>query len=160
MANISDGYGDITVRKVGKEFLQFINKVQEGAYYLLVDSTDGVVPDKNGDVGFTFGAGGRWNYGSNIDGYLKGEWMNGDKEKKAYNKFIEAFIKKKGMINIDYTDSDMATDWMGEGTFEMSVGENEEIEFSGNFNEESITLERFAEHNGESTHWALGYIWR
>jgi len=159
MANISDGYGDITVRKVGKEFLQFINKVQEGAYYLLVDSTDGVVPDENGDIGFTFGAGGRWNYGSNIDGYLKGDWMTVDKEKKAYDKFIKVLTKKNGTVTIDYKDSDTSTDWMGEGTFKMSVGKDGQVEFSDSWAEESITLEKFAERNGESTYWALEYIY-
>lgn len=159
MANISDGYGDITVRKVGKEFLQFINKVQDGAYYLLVDSTDGVVPDENGDISFTFGAGGRWNYGSNIDGYLKGDWMTGDKEKKAYDKFIKVLTKKNGTVTIDYTDSDTSMDWMGDGVFEMSVSEDGQVEFSDSWTEESITLEKSAERNGESTYWALEYIY-
>lgn len=159
MANISDAFGDITVEKVGKEFLKFINEVQKDAYYLLVDGTDGLIPDGEGDISFGFGAGGRWSYSSNIDGYLKGDWMTGEKEKKAYDKFIKAFIKKKGFIAIDYKDSDSAMDWMGDGVFEMSVSEDGQVQFSDSWNEQGITLEAYAEMNGESTYWALEYLY-
>lgn len=157
MANISDAFGDITVTKVGKEFLKFINEVQKDAYYLLCDSPDGV-PDENGDISFPFGAGGRWSYENNIDGYLKGDWMSGDKEKKAYDKFIKALIKKEGSISIDYQDSDTSMDWMGDGVFEMTVKDGQVV-FSQNFQSEGITLRRFAEVNGEDLYWALEYIY-
>lgn len=158
MANISDGYGTITVLTIGKQFLEFINKVQKDAYYLLLDSTDGQEVDENGDVSFTFGAGGRWNYEANIKGYLNGEWMNGDKEKEAYDKFIKAFKRKGGSITIEYSDSDTATGWMGNGVFEMTVNEGE-IEFSHNFEEQELTIENFAEQQGEDAYWAMGYIY-
>lgn len=159
MANISDGYGTITVERVGHELKEFLTTVQEGAYYLLVDDVDNLEPDSDGNVEFTFGAGGRWNYESNIRGYLEGEWMNGEKEKKAYNKFIRALKKKDGMVTIEYTDSDMGMDWMGSGRYDMYVDEDKTVQFSHEFNEEPVTIERYAEVNGETTRWALEYIY-
>ena len=159
MANISDGYGTITVERVGHELKEFLTTVQEGAYYLLVDDVDNLEPDSDGNVEFTFGAGGRWNYESNIRGYLEGEWMNGEKEKKAYNKFIRAMKKKDGMVSIEYTDSDTSMDWMGTGRFDMFVDEEKTVQFSHEFEAEPVTVERYAEVNGETTLWALGYIY-
>lgn len=159
MANISDGYGTITVDKVGHELKEFLTVVQDKAYYLLVDDVDNLEPDSEGDVEFTFGAGGRWNYESNIRGYLEGEWMNGEKEKKAYNKFVRALKKKDGMVTIEYTDSDTGMDWMGSGRFDMYVDEDKTVQFSHEFNEEPVTIERYAEINGETTRWALDYIY-
>ena len=159
MANISDGYGTITVEKVGHELKEFLTVVQDKAYYLLVDDVDNLNPDSEGDVEFTFGAGGRWSYENNIRGYLEGEWMNGEKEKKAYNKFVRALKKKDGMVSIEYTDSDVSMDWMGVGRFDMSVDEDKTVQFSHEFEEEPVTIERYAEVNGETTRWALEYIY-
>lgn len=158
MANISDGYGTITVEKVGHELKEFLTVVQDKAYYLLVDDVDNLNPDSEGDVEFTFGAGGRWSYENNIRGYLEGEWMNGEKEKKAYNKFVRALKKKDGMVSIEYTDSDVGMDWMGSGRFDMYVDEEKTVQFSHEFNDEPVTIKRYAEMNGETTHWALDYI--
>lgn len=159
MANISDGYGTITVEKVGHELKEFLSVVQKDAYYLLVDDVDNLEPDSDGDVEFTFGAGGRWNYESNIRGYLEGDWMSGEKEKKAYNKFVRALKKKDGMVCIEYTDSDVGMDWMGAGRFDMFVDEDKTVQFSHEFEEEPVTIERYAEVNGETTRWALEYIY-
>lgn len=159
MANISDGYGTITVEKVGHELKEFLSVVQKDAYYLLIDDVDNLNPDSNGDVEFTFGAGGRWNYESNIRGYLEGDWMSGEKEKKAYNKFVRALKKKDGMVCIEYTDSDVGMDWMGSGRFDMFVDEDKTVQFSHEFEEEPVTIERYAEVNGETTRWALEYIY-
>lgn len=158
MANISDGYGTITVEKVGHELKEFLGVVQDKAYYVLIDDVDNLEPDSDGDVEFTFGAGGRWNYESNIRGYLEGEWMTGEEERKAYNKFIRALKKKDGMVTIEYTDSDTSMDWMGSGRFDMYVDEDKVVRFSHEFEEEPITIERYAEVNGETTRWALDYI--
>jgi len=158
MANISDGYGNVLVERVGHDLKEFLQVVQKDAYYELFDDIDNMNPDSNGDVEFTFGAGGRWNYEANIRGYLEGEWMNGEAEQKAYNKFIRAFKKKDGLISIEYTDSDTSMDWMGEGEYNMSVCDGE-IVFGHDFQEEHVTLERYAEQNGESTRWALEYIY-
>ena len=158
MANISDGYGDAIVERVGQELKEFLQVVQKDAYYLLFDDVDNIEVYKEGNAQFTFGAGGRWNYETNLRGYLEGEWMNGEAEKKAYNKFIRAFKKKDGLISVDYTDSDTAMDWMGSGEFNMSVCEGEVV-FGHEFEEERITLERFAEVNGETKEWALEYIY-
>lgn len=159
MANISDGYGTITVEKVGHELKEFLSVVQKDAYYLLVDDVDNLEPDSDGDVEFTFGAGGRWNYESNIRGYLEGDWMSGEKEKKAYNKFIRALKKNDGLVSIEYTDSDTSMDWMGAGRFDMFVDEDKKVQFSHEFNEEPVTIERYAEVNGETTRWALDYVY-
>lgn len=159
MANISDGYGTITVEGVGQEFKEFLQTVQEGAYYLLVDDVENIEPDSDGNVEFTFGAGGRWNYESNIRGYLEGEWMNGEKEEKAYKKFIRALKKKDGLVCVEYTDSDIGMDWMGSGRFDMYVDEDKTVQFSHEFEEEPVTIERYAEMNGETTRWALDYIY-
>ena len=157
MANVSDGYGNVIVERVGQDLKDFLSVVQKDAYYELFDDVENIEVDSEGNTQFTFGAGGRWNYESNLRGYLEGGWMNGEKEKKAYNKFIRAFKKKDGLISVEYTDSDTATDWMGEGEYNMSVCEGEII-FNHSFDEENITLEKFAEQNGESTRWALEYI--
>lgn len=158
MANISDGYGNVIVERVGQDLKEFLQVVQKEAYYLLFDDPDNIEVDDNGNAEFQFGAGGRWNYETNIRGYLEGEWMTGEKEKKAYNKFIRAFKKKDGLISIEYTDSDTAMDWMGEGEYNMSVCDGE-ILFNHDFQEERITLSRYAEQNGESEYWALEYIY-
>lgn len=158
MANISDGYGNVIVERVGQELKEFLQTVQKDAYYLLFDDPDNIEVDENGNAQFTFGAGGRWNYENNLRGYLEGDWMNGEVEKKAYNKFIRAFKKKDGLISIEYSDSDTAMDWMGEGEYNMSVCEGEII-FGHDFQEEHVTIERLAEVNGETEAWALEYIY-
>jgi len=158
MANISDGYGTVVVEKVGQELKDFLTVVQEGAYYLLFDDVENIEVFDNGNAEFQFGAGGRWNYEANIRGYLEGDWMTGEKEKKAYNKFIRAFKKKDGLISIEYTDSDTAMDWMGEGQYNMSVCEKEII-FDHNFEERPVTLEDYAELNGYSMLEAIEYLY-
>lgn len=158
MANISDGYGDVIVERVGHELKEFLLEVQKDAYYILFDDVENMEPDSDGDVEFTFGSGGRWNYESNLRGYLEGEWMTGEKEKKAYNKFIRAFKKKDGLISVEYKDSDTSMDWMGEGEYNMSVCEGEVI-FEHDFQEEHVTLERFAEVNGYSPMEAIQYLY-
>lgn len=159
MANISDAYGTIKVERVGQDLVDFLKVVQENAYYILIDDVDNLNPDSDGDVEFTFGAGGRWSYITNIEGYLQGSWMNGEKEKKAYDKFIKAFKEKNGLLVIEYTDSDTAMDWMGKGVFKMNVDDAGEIEFSDDFEEERITIEAFAKINGEDEYWALEYLY-
>lgn len=162
MANISDAFGTFTVEKVGNDLVEFLKTVQGDAtqaYYLLVDDLDNLNPDSDGDVEFEFATGGRWAYSTNIEGYLMGNWMNGDVEKKAYDKFIKAFKKKNGLLSIEYKDSDCAMDWMGDGVFQMEVGEDGEIQFSDTWDEESITIPAFAEMNGETLYWALEYLY-
>ena len=158
MANISDGYGDVTVERVGQDLKDFLAVVQKDAYYLLFDDFENIEVDENGNAEFIFGAGGRWNYETNLRGYLEGEWMTGEKEKKAYNKFIRAFKKKDGLISVEYSDSDTSMDWMGSGEYNMSVCDGELL-FEHDFNEEPVTIARYAEINGESTRWALEYIY-
>lgn len=158
MANISDGYGTVVVERVGQDLKDFLAVVQKEAYYLLFDDIENVEVDNNGNAEFQFAAGGRWNYETNLRGYLEGEWMNSEEEKKAYNKFIRAFKKKDGLICVEYTDNDTAMDWMGEGQYNMSVCEKEII-FDHNFDSENITISKFAEANGESEYWALEYIY-
>lgn len=158
MANVSDGYGNVIVERIAPELKEFLQKVQKDAYYLLFDDPDNIEPDENGNAQFTFGSGGRWNYESNLRGYLEGSWMNGEEEKKAYNRFIRALKKKDGLISVEYSDSDTSMDWMGEGEFNVSVCDGE-VMFEHDFQEERITLERFAEANGENTRWALEYIY-
>lgn len=159
MANISDAYGTITVERAGQDLVYFLKVVQEKAYYILIDDVDNLTADSDGYVEFTFGAGGRWSYNTNIQGYLLGDWMNGEKEKEAYDKFIKAFKEKKGLLVIEYSDSDVAMNWMGKGFFQMGVDDDGEIEFSDNFEEEEVTIKALAEANGEDTYWALEYIY-
>lgn len=158
MANISDAFGDITVEKVGREFLDFLEVAQKDGYYQLVDDTTGLQPDDDGDISFGFATGGRWHFGNNINGYLGGEWMNSDEEKEAYKKLLKALKEKGGRIIVDYTDSDTAMDWMGTGFFEMYY-EDGDLVRSENFDEERITLKGFAELQGESMEWALSYLY-
>lgn len=153
MANLSDSFGTIKVEKVGKEFLEFLNIVQgkdSDAYYTLVDREDfnGVEPDKDGNLTFDFSTFGRWNYGNNIEGYLRGDWMvNTDSDKKAHTKLHKAIIDKDGSVIIEYTDSDGSTDWIGTGVAELASREGE-IYFNNCFNDEIMSIKRYAELYG------------
>lgn len=158
MANISDVSGVITVEKIGKEFLDFLKVVQDDAYYKLVDGELEYVPDDDGDLELDFYSMGRWHFGSNLQGYLGGEWMSGEKESTAHEKLLRALKRKKGHICVEYFDSDTAMDWMGQGMYEMFYEDGELVQ-NDSFDEERITLERFAEVNGESKEWALEYIY-
>lgn len=164
MANITDAFGTITVKKVGKEFLEFLNKVQgedSQAYYTLVDREDikGAVRDKNNNLKFDFSTFGRWSYFSNLEGYLKGDWMNeSNNDKKAYDKFIKAMIENNGLVKVEYTDSDSAMDWMGKGEFTMSV-KNGKIQFTDNFNEQRVSIIGYAELYGYSEIEALDMLY-
>lgn len=158
MANISDAWGDITVEKVGKEFLEFLKVAQKDGYYLLVESETDFVPDSDGDLTLDFATGGRWAYESNLNGYLGGEWMQEDDQKEAYIKLLEALKAKGGRITVDYKDCDTAMDWMGTGVYEIYY-DNGELVTTHNFDGEDITLEKFAELQGETKEWALEYIY-
>lgn len=161
MANLSDAFGTIRVKRVGKEFLAFLKKVQgekSDAYYTLVDRDDlTATVNENGDLTIEFNTFGRWSYSSNIEGYLMGEWMHSDNDKTAYERFIKAFIKADGEIEIDYQDSDPACDWMGKGIWSMTV-ENKEVKYHDGFVTDDVSISGYAEMNGESEHWALAYI--
>jgi len=170
MANLSDAFGDITVEKVGQEFIDYLKQVQGDdaqAYYKLVEveQLERAEADKDGDLTMSFSTSGRWSYSTNIAGYLRGEWMDSrDTENKdssnkdAYLKFIQAVIDKGGLVNISYTDSDSAMDWMGTGGFTMQAVDGE-IVFADNFEEEDITIAGFAELQGETVEWALEYLY-
>ena len=157
MANISDAFGEINIEKVRQEFLDFLEVAQKDGYYLLAEDTSGLKPDDEGDISFDFFAGGRWYFGNNLNGYLGGDWMNSKEQEEAYAKLLKALKDKDGRIEIDYTDSDTAMDWMGTGVYEMYYEDGELVQ-SENFEEESITLEKFAELHGQSKEWALEYI--
>lgn len=162
MANLSDAFGTIEIKRVGKEFIDFLNKVQnQDAYYLLASHCDyeGVEPDAEGSMSFKFSTSGRWSYSNNLEGYLKGEWMNDNgKLQEAYKEFTESVIAKKGVVTIDYADSDTAMDWMGYGSARLSCI-NDKINFFNSFNEEEFTLQAFAEMQDETELWALEYVY-
>lgn len=162
MANLSDAFGEITIKKVGAEFLEFIKIAQgDSAYYTLIDEEDlqDVSPDEVGDITMSFMASGRWSYDNNIEGYLQGLWMMADSvRKEAYDKFIKALKDKEGSVRIEYTDSDSANDWMGTGYAELWVL-NGEIEFTSSFNDEPITLQGYANLCGYADDEALGILY-
>lgn len=167
MANLSDAFGTIEVKKVGKEFLEYILKAQgdgaNEAYYLLGFSEcfkDAEV-DENGDVVIQFSAGGRWSYESNLDGYLKGEWLNyseDTEEGRNFREFLRVFLEKEGSIHVEYSDSETGCDFMGTGEYDMYC-ENGEIKYSSNFDGGPVTIKGFAELQGETESWALAYIY-
>lgn len=152
MANLSDAFGEIEVKNVGKEFLEFITKVQapDEVYYRLCenDNLDNVKADKDNNVKFDFSTFGRWCYLSNVEGYLRGDWMNEPKDKKPYEKFMKAFREKNGSVLITYTDSDTGMDWMGTGTIHMYVDKKGEIQFDEDSNTESVTIPAYAQLYG------------
>ena len=166
MANLSDAFGTITVESVGQEFLDYLKAVQgseEQAYYKLVelDQLENVKPDEKGNLIIDFSTYGRWNYESNIKGYLLGEWANftdDSDEKVAYNKLVDAIIEKKGVVDVDYTDSDGAMDWMGTGGFRL-FAENGELHHASSFDEERITVSGYADMNGYSEIEALEMLY-
>lgn len=124
MANLTDAYGEIKVKKVGKEFLDYLRAVQSdpSVYYTLINpyELETVKADKNGNLSMPFSNAGRWAFSNNIAGYLGGEWMY-DKDKESYYKFLEELVEKKGSVVIDYQDCDTAMDWMGSGFAELKV---------------------------------------
>lgn len=160
MANISDAFGKIEIQKVGKEFLEFIKIAQKDAYYCLVDpgDLDGLEVDENGNLDFSFVSFGRWNYGSNLRGYLNGEWMNDEEQSKAYATFVGALKEKDGKVEIDYTDSETGSWWMGHGGATLEVVDDE-VSFSEIFDEEELTLKAYAEANGFTDYEALEYLY-
>lgn len=158
MANISDAFGEIIVEKVGREFIDFLEVAQRDGYYLLVDSFEDYVPDSDGDLEFSFSTGGRWAYENNLNGYLGGEWMNGDELKDAYAKLLNALQTKSGKITVEYSDSDTSMDWMGAGVYSIYYQDGELVT-AHDFESERITLKRFAEMQGETKEWALEYIY-
>lgn len=148
MANLSDAFGQIEVKNVGKEFLEFITKVQEPdeVYYRLCEqeNLENVKPDKDNNVKFEFSTFGRWSYLSNAEGYLRGDWMNEPKDKIPYEKFMKAFREKNGSVLITYTDSDTGMDWMGSGTIHMFVDKKGEVKFTEGFYDEPVTIQSYA----------------
>lgn len=128
MANLSDAYGKITAEKCGKEFLEFLHSVQgEGtqAYYKLaeVDDFKGVIVNSENTVSFGFSTFGRWQYLNNLEGFLEGKWLQDENDKKAYLKFAGALVAKNGRVIVDYSDSDEAMGWKGEGVAVLEVVE-------------------------------------
>lgn len=161
MANLSDAFGTVYVEKVGKEFIDFLRGVQgsdEKAYYKLVEVDDlaqsAHAVDEDGNLSMNFSTMGRWNYGSNIEGYLQGKWVNEGEDKKAYDKFVDALVEKKGTVSIEYTDSDTASNWMGRGFFVMD-GTSGEVEFRDQWEDEPMNIAKYAELNGYSPIEAL-----
>lgn len=163
MANISDAFGTIKVSRVGKEFIEFLNTTQgEGtdAYYVLADVVDfaGVEPDQNGDLSFTFSSFGRWSYGNNIEGYLNGTWMSSEKDKAAYNNLIEAMKKRGGGVEIEYSDSETGSNFMGTGVATLRIIDGETV-LNNTFEEKPITIIDYAELNGYSEIEAISSIY-
>ena len=119
-----------------------------------------VEPDEKNNLEFTFSTSGRWSYGNNLEGYLKGEWMNGE-NRGAWEKLIGALRDSGGFIEIGYKDSDTAMDWMGEGVAVLRVNSEEggDIEFHDSFESENITLEKYAEQQGFTEYEALEYVY-
>jgi hypothetical protein len=153
MANLSDAFGTITVEKVGKEFLEYLRKVQgsdKDAYYKLleVDDLKQAEVDENNNLSLNFNTFGRWNYSNNVEGYLLGKWMQANEyvpesHQKAYEKFVKAMVRKDGKVTIEYTDSDTAMDWMGTGEIVIEAHEGE-LALSEAWDEQSpITMEKY-----------------
>lgn len=163
MANTSDVFGKITVKNIGEEFIDFLKSVQgseQQAYYKLVelDTLDLAEPDEDNNLVMEFSTFGRWSYLNNLEGYLKEEWLYEQPLRLAYEKLVDAMTKKNGSIEVEYTDSDIGMDWMGDGKFTMSV-ENGEVVYDDYFFSKPITIKEYAEMNGDNEFWALGYIY-
>lgn len=157
MANCTDAFGTIRVEKVAKEFFAYLKTMQNDGNYHLTENEDidNATPDKDGNVEFDFSTMGRWSYGNNLDGYMNGEWF---KDAPEYIDFINAIEKKGGSVEIEYTDSDPAMDWMGTGMFRL-FSEDGELRVLQGFEEQSITIEGYAELIGESQEYAMMYLY-
>lgn len=163
MANLSDAFGKITIENVGQEFADFLNIVQKDAYYKLIEDwgCDPQVVAVNVEGNMTtieFWASGRWSYENNLDGYLKGEWMNEPNLKEAHQKLFDAIIAKNGLIVVEYKDSDPGCEWLGDGIYQVEVIDGEVV-CSFNFIDGEYSVKNFAEFNGETEEWALEYIY-
>lgn len=180
MANLSDADIHITAEKVGKELVNYINANTDTDYAIVYGPIDLSEVDENGDVDINSSSSGRWAYSNNLEGYfdagrvkdwlgvnsdyeyMKEEFRDGYKQKananyEAYLALIEAIKRTGGRVDIEYTDCDPATGWMGDGTAMLELVDGEVV-FSQDFNEEKLSIARFAEIQGESEYWALEYI--
>ena len=152
MANLSDAFASIKVDRVGNEFLEFLRAVQKEDYtYKLIemDTLSEAEVDKRGNLNISFDTYGRWSYSSNIEGYLSGNWLH-DEDAKAYEKFCEAIKKKDGSVEIEYSDSDTAMDWMGSGSALLETDATGKVKLSLSFGEEPLTIISYAEKYGLS----------
>ena len=166
MANISDAQVTIHAEKVGKELVRFINATHTPqVYYTFIDDnpTKDMV-DEEGNFDMDSSSGGRWNYESNLRGYLDPEeidrWLGPDNVaiKEAYIKLCDAIKRRHGQVTIDYTDCDPACEWMGSGVATLEEIDGEVV-FSCNFEEEDYTVTNFAAMQGEDEFWALTYMY-
>lgn len=163
MANLSDAFGIIRVDRVAKEFIEYLKAVQgeeSQAYYVLADYYDfkDLVIDEDNNIEFKFSANGRWAYYNNLEGYLEGSWMQNEEDKPHHDKLLEAILKNNGMIEVEYSDSDTAMDWMSSGVYTVEVVDGE-VSFSSSEQSEELTITGFAEHQGFSEWEALDYIY-
>ena len=157
MANLSDAVGKIKVEKVGAEFIEYIKKIQnKEAYYLLIDEEALAVatPDADNNLSINFATFGRWSYEGNINGYIDGEWMHDEEQKSAYNKFIAALIEKDGSVSIEYTDSDIAMDFMGTGESSLYAEDGEKV-FHNDFDCEEVSIAGYSNLYGDDEEESL-----
>lgn len=168
MANLSDAFGTISVERVGRELLEFLKDVQgtEGkAYYKLIeiDDLNNAKVDKNNNLEMDFNTFGRWNYFTNVEGFLGGNWMKASEytpksHEVAYKKFIKALNDRNGKITIEYTDSDSAMDWIGTGMVEVTPN-NGGVSVNESFDEHNMTLELYCKLYQADEEEALEYMY-
>lgn len=171
MANLSSAEVEITVEKVGKEFLDYVKATNEqaGDYVIVYDGFSEEL-DENGDLHIVGSSSGRWAYSNNLEGYFDQNrvkdwlgvnsdyaWLKDEAKKKeyleqsnkqygAYLKLVEAIKEKNGRVEINYTDCDPAMDWMGSGGAVLELQDGE-VTFSHGFDEESLDVTAYAEMN-------------
>ena len=162
MANISDAAVTITAEKVGEQLVNYINAINRSQpYYELIyaEPTPEMV-DSEGNIRIDGDASGRWAYENNLRGYLDPSaaerWVKGEAH-AAYLELCEAIEETGGRIEVDYSDCDAGTEWMGHGTATLEYADGS-IVFDHDFTDDEFSVKSFAEMQGESELWALEYI--
>lgn len=139
MANCSSAVVEISVDKVGKEFLEYVKTVGDPEYHIISDDLSSVEADENNNLYVEGWATGRWSYSNNLEGYFEpsrvAQWLGvgadyswvEEQEKRdqyareslesyiAYKKLSEAMVERDGKITIAYTDEEGGNGFISKG---------------------------------------------
>lgn len=183
MANLSDAGVDIVVENVGEELLNYINITNQTTtdYAIIYEGFDTHEND-NGDLVISGGSSGRWAYSNNLEGYFNSErvkgwlgvdndykWLDDEAKRKdyqdqsskqytAYLELIKAIKEKGGRVEINYTDSDAAMNWMSQGGAVLELDDEGEVVFSISDESEELDITRYAEMNGMDLYEAFEIV--
>lgn len=134
MANLTTAKVTITAHKVGPELKRYIDVSAQHTYDILTEWGSGYSLEKDGETWTFKGYGtGRWNYGSNVQGYFGGGagWFGPDSDSEvSYRELAEAIASTRGSVAIEWADYDPG-EWVGRGEAHLGTDEAGNLSFSG-----------------------------